>query len=290
MSDVSSKFFPILQRLLKPCTLSSVSTVNIFYKGLYVIFLLKLIITGSLIDEVVFYNILTSDHGIVEQSDSRDWDNLIMIARISFGIFVLILCFLKRTFWTSCLIFILYLAFYLLTHPIVNGGDIILLFYLGLGVIFHKPTININVKWEQIGDQWFEFVLLVAQIQLAIIYLHSGWDKLTSPDWRGGIALYNMISVDYYATPWLKNLIVTFGEQGRIILSWLVIGFELLFPILVWPKNTRIYVLIAGITFHMLIGLGLSIPIFSILMIWCLLLFHSNSDFISRFLMNYRAS
>jgi hypothetical protein len=51
------------------------------------------------------------------------------------------------------------------------------------------------------------------------------------------------------------------------VLAWLTIGFELAFPVLVWFRATRKWILITGIVFHLTIAVMLGLPEFATVMI-----------------------
>ena len=53
----------------------------------------------------------------------------------------------------------------------------------------------------------------------------------------------------------------------NFILAWLVILFELLFPILVWWRRLRLVMIGIGIVFHIVIWIFLSLPDFGLIMI-----------------------
>jgi len=115
--------------------------------------------------------------------------------------------------------------------------------------------------------------ILIGQMQIAFMYLISGWDKLISEEWRSGEAMFNLLHVDFYAVPWLRDTLGNADNSILIVVSWMVILFELLFPVLIWFNQTRTIILTTGILFHLFIALFLSLPDFGLTMIWCYVLF-----------------
>ncbi len=108
------------------------------------------------------------------------------------------------------------------------------------------------------------FVLLLCRIQLALIYLLSGFNKLTSEAWRSGDAIYSIANLEYLNNPALS---FHFNESMAMVLAWGVILFELAFPVLIWFRRFRIPVLFLGVCFHIGIIFFLSLPDFGVVMI-----------------------
>jgi hypothetical protein len=115
-------------------------------------------------------------------------------------------------------------------------------------------------------------------MQIAFIYLISGWDKLIFEEWRNGVAMFNLLNVDFYAVPWLRETLGSADPTMLIAVSWMVILFELLFPVLIWFNKTRTFILITGVLFHLFIALFLSLPDFGLTMIWCYVVFISGKN------------
>jgi hypothetical protein len=93
--------------------------------------------------------------------------------------------------------------------------------------------------------------LRLLQIQMAAIYLAAVWQKLQGDQWRDGTALYFVARLeDYFGrfpqpdwiwdTPWSVRL-----------LTWSVLGMELLVPILIWFRQTRPLALLLALAFHL---------------------------------------
>ena len=270
---------------------SGKKVISIFYKGLYSIFLVKLLLLWELIDDLLYTRLQWFDHQILTYINDSDLFGIraLIFLKLLIGAIIISSIVVKRNFCISVLIFMAYLLFYIIIHPVINGGDIILLFYLGLGIFFHQPKLVKTKKWDLGYDDWFYFLLLVAQIQLAFIYFRSGWDKLTSVDWRNGNALFNLTQIDYYALPWLKRILLSLGDHSYGSISWLIISFELLFSILIWPMKSRKYIIVLGVGFHVVIGFGLSLPVFSLIMIWSYVLFSMRSRYIHNTIANLKS-
>jgi hypothetical protein len=64
-----------------------------------------------------------------------------------------------------------------------------------------------------------------------------------------------------------------YGMPGRI-LNYLVIWYQLLFPVLVWIKPIKKWYLLAGIVQHLFIAFVLGLPSFGLIMIVAYAIFY----------------
>jgi len=87
----------------------------------------------------------------------------------------------------------------------------------------------------------------------------------TGTTWRGGTALYYFLANSHFARfnfEFLGNFIFLL-----MFMTYAILLIELLFPILVWFKPTRNYMLIAGIMIQSGILIFSNITFFSLIMI-----------------------
>jgi hypothetical protein len=102
------------------------------------------------------------------------------------------------------------------------------------------------------NHQWQLIALWYLTIQVVLSYFIAGWVKLKRPEWRSGLALCRFILNSNYRVP--ERLKVIFvSQQFCFISSWVIILFELLFPvILIWPQTTPYFITMAFM-FHLLV-------------------------------------
>jgi hypothetical protein len=102
------------------------------------------------------------------------------------------------------------------------------------------------------------------QLQLVYVYFFSGFHKLASHDWYVGEALFyvfqqrgwSRVDLSWFTHPLLVGL-VTYGT----------LLFELvIFPVLVWVRALRPFVLIAGVAFHLGIAATMRVFVFGEIM------------------------
>jgi hypothetical protein len=115
----------------------------------------------------------------------------------------------------------------------------------------------------------------LSQIQLCVIYGITGMEKLKGGNWWDGSALWAIFGnrqLMLFDLSWMRELsfvipLMTFGT----------VLFEIYFPVLIWLRPTRPWVLSMGVVFHFLIGLTMGIPYFSAAMLAAYVLFCDES-------------
>ena len=104
------------------------------------------------------------------------------------------------------------------------------------------------------------------QVQLCLIYFTSGLQKSGKPDWQSGQAL----EIVFAQTDSWMRFDVGLGEYPAFlalatvgVLLWELVGF----PVLVWIKGLRLWLLASGVLFHVSIFVLCKVFIFSEVMI-----------------------
>ena len=101
------------------------------------------------------------------------------------------------------------------------------------------------------------------QLELAIGYLLSAWSKARGTTWHDGTAVALSLRIEdlqrFVAPEWLF-------EQGVLLnlFTWGALTFEAAFIVRVGPRRTRLWVLAAGVGFHLGIDVFLDIGFFSL--------------------------
>jgi hypothetical protein len=103
------------------------------------------------------------------------------------------------------------------------------------------------------------------QIQLCLIYIYSGMEKLKGQSWWDGTAVWSVLANSQMVIAdftWLRHV-----PFFIVLISFSTILFELYFPVLVWVPAVRRYLLMAGVLFHAGIGVMMALWAFAIVMI-----------------------
>lgn len=107
------------------------------------------------------------------------------------------------------------------------------------------------------------FAMRLLQLELAVGYVLSAWTKTRGSTWHDGTAIALSLRIEdlqrFVAPEWLF--------EQRVLLNlftWAAFAFEATFVFLVWPRRLRVWVLGAGVLFHLGIDTFLDIGFFSI--------------------------
>lgn len=154
-------------------------------------------------------------------------------------------------------LFLFYLSF-------TNCSD-----YFSIKNIFFKNNKNHNPNYfpDQISTVFFRLM----QIQICVIYMYTGFEKLKGNTWWDGTALWTVFAnpqFNGFDLIWLKNFPLFFAVGTFVTLI-----FEIYFPAMIINKKTRPYWLMAGLFFHLAIGITLGLMTFTLVMVSTYFLF-----------------
>lgn len=98
--------------------------------------------------------------------------------------------------------------------------------------------------------QWKDCVFGYLALQLILSYFISGWVKIVNPEWRNGRALMDVFEFSAYP---VSESIRKIAHYPKLVLigSWVVIGFEIVFPLAFLTQMTLIIGLGVAATFHL---------------------------------------
>ncbi|MGZ5278960.1 MAG: HTTM domain-containing protein [Pseudobdellovibrionaceae bacterium] len=172
----------------------------------------------------------------------------------------------------------LHLAFLFRNYGVAFGVDQITSFFL-IYLTFTRADAKLSLRawWRDRmrlpaleTDTLTSVFYRMLQVQLCLIYVYSGMEKLKGQSWWDGTAVWSvlansqMVIADLTWTRHVPFLIV--------LISFATILFEIYFPVLVWVPALRRYCLVAGMLFHAGIGIVMALWSFAIVMIspYCL--------------------
>jgi hypothetical protein len=240
--------------------------ITIFCKSLYAFLFLKIIFLWPVLPDgqrYFPYEFRSSLHHIAYAPIKlAQYDLTIFL--VSILILLSLALILKINYVTAALIFWFSFSLSRFSIPFTNGSDYVLNLFLLLSILLPiTPTLKVDALWK---NQLIisNFAFLFCRIQLCLIYVLSGFDKLASPAWRSGDAVYSIANQELFINPYL---LTPDSKSLYLLLAWTIILFELSFPVLIWFKRFRMYALVAGIIFHIAIIFVLSLPDFGLLMI-----------------------
>lgn len=95
-----------------------------------------------------------------------------------------------------------------------------------------------------------EVCLAWIAFQLTASYWVSGWIKILRQEWRDGSVLQSILGFEQYGVPAIARDAMELPAL-RILAAWLVMGFELGFPIVFVINGAAPVVLVLGAIFHL---------------------------------------
>lgn len=162
----------------------------------------------------------------------------------------------------SAIAFVLHVSFLHRNVAVMYGMDLIATFFL-FYLFVAKPSGRKPApeSWNALlASVGFRFV----QIQLCVIYAYSGWHKLRGIPWWKGEAIWGVIGNYQYARhdfSWVAHFpgLVIFATYSTLL-------WEIYFPVLVWLRKWRPWMLLFGVALHVGIAVFINIPFFAAIM------------------------
>lgn len=198
----------------------------------------------------------------------------VLISYIVTSVFIMI-GFKTRISTIIC--FILMVSMQNRNYSILNSGDTLMrcmLFLMMFAPTHVKYSVDAYLRKEQ-GTPYSTDISLVTlrlmQLQFSLVYLATTLFKLKGYDWVDGTAVYytsRLVNFQRVVLPFVFDFpaLVKFA-------TWSALFIEFAMGTLVWVKELRIWVLLAGLLLHLGIEISMSIGFFEWVMIAAYILF-----------------
>ncbi|AFY02554.1 HTTM domain-containing protein [Bdellovibrio bacteriovorus] len=191
--------------------------------------------------------------------------------------FINLLAVLAMTFgaWTRTAIFVAFVTLISFHHRngfVMNSADsvlrnfLFLLMFTPCGDAFAIDRWRLRLKGQapEVPAEKAPWALRMIQIQFCVIYLATVMFKIKGDRWVDGTAVYIATRLDDFVRfelPLLNNMIFI------KYLTWSTLLVEFALGTLVWIKDLRYWILLAGVGLHLGIEYTMSIPVFEWAMI-----------------------
>lgn len=203
--------------------------------------------------------------------------------RIAHGMLLVSALFLAAGLWTrwsAILTYVLHVMFFNRNMTIAFGVDMIssfFLLYLCLADSGARLSIDAILRKRKQGQSTLgHMALRLMQLQLCVIYGYSGLEKLKGVRWWNGSAMWDVLCIGN-----LQRWDMSFLAHAPLVLSsvvYLVLFWEIYFPVLIWIPKMRLPMLAFGFVMHIGIFLFLNLPSFGFMMISIYILFLKRED------------
>ena len=101
--------------------------------------------------------------------------------------------------------------------------------------------------------------------------------KVTCNEWLDGSAIARILFVNEYSLPIISNAASNYSMLFKII-TWFILAYQILFPLVLIKSNKVSYLLFIGILFHAGIALFIGLFNFSLIMIISYVIFIPNNQ------------
>jgi hypothetical protein len=153
-------------------------------------------------------------------------------------------------------------------YPTLTAGDYLLNQLLFFNIFF-SITNSKNAVVQDAKTIFHNIALTGIKLQICLAYFLAAWFKLTDSDWLSGMAVYQTFQLPEYSNALLQSI----PQSVCMILTYVTLAYQLLFPVLIWIRPFKIYILTFGILQHLVIAFGMGLFSFGIIMIICYILF-----------------
>lgn len=175
-------------------------------------------------------------------------------------------------------------------YPTLTGGDFLLnqflLFNCFLCCHPERPVLSeveasrsslTNNKFQALKIPLHNFASIAIIIQICLVYFLSAFAKLNNEEWLNGSAISTTLQVQHYS---LNMFAYTKQNSFTSILNYVVLFYQLLFPVIIWFKKIKKPFLIIGIIMHLFIAFVMGLMSFGFVMILGYVYFYDfKSDF-----------
>lgn len=140
-----------------------------------------------------------------------------------------------------------------------NSGDLVRSVLLILVIVAPVDAAGVIGRPAQARTvyRWPATLILV---QLSCIYFFSGVYKLMAPAWRDGTVMDNVLRDGNWSliSAWADSL----PPAALLLTTWITLGWELLFPLAILWRPTRVAALLLGAVFHVGTAFTLEVGLF----------------------------
>lgn len=149
----------------------------------------------------------------------------------------------------------------------INGGDCFLRiagFYLAMSYAGEALSVDRWLKKkfhpDECKEKYWPWAQRMFQIQIAIVYWQTSVSKLAGSQWVDGQAVYYATRLEdmyRFPIPFILDNLTTIQ-----LLTWSTLFIEVALWTLIWVKELRYWVLLAGLCLHLGIDATINLPLF----------------------------
>ncbi len=225
------------------------------------------------------YSLLFGDHSIVYRAAGHTnfikdlayvlYNNKSNTLALTFIVLAIALCSLmlwrrRNNQLADFALWLLVINLHYSIYPTLTGGDYLLNQLLFFNIFIAVDTRADRGKERDLMVCLHNAAVLGVMLQVCLLYFVAGLAKVFDHDWLNGSAVEKILLVDHFS---LFQAPSAHYSMFYRFMNWLVLGYQLLFPLLVWLRRVKIPLLLSGVLMHLYIAVVLGLPAFGLIMI-----------------------
>ncbi|MBK6522308.1 MAG: hypothetical protein IPG08_08205 [Sphingobacteriaceae bacterium] len=180
----------------------------------------------------------------------------------------------KRSYvLTDLIIYLLVLNLDIRIYTTTTAGESILVNLCFLSSWLRKDFNIGSGVYDKIKIVLHNVSYLALILQVCILYGFSALAKWYDADWLSGEVVYLTSKAQYYSRSFVINTVDSFHFL-TVIITYLVLLYQSLFPFLVWVKSIKRYFLHFGVIMHLYIAFVMGLFFFGWIMVITYVLFY----------------
>ncbi len=155
----------------------------------------------------------------------------------------------------------------------MTGGDVLFQHLLFFCIFLSNGKPKQGLVMTDLDSAFHNTGVIALHIQVCLVYFLNGLAKLLDVDWANGKALSDSLAIYEFSLP------LFYESKGAFTatLNYLVIWYQLLFPVVIYIKKIKKWYLLLGVTQQLFIIFILGLPSFGLIMIAAYAIFYSPS-------------
>jgi hypothetical protein len=175
---------------------------------------------------------------------------------------------------TACVVWFMIINIDNAIYPTLTGGDFLLQQLLFFNIFLSGYKMNFTEAQSDTDKAFHNTGVLALKIQICLVYFMSALAKLLDADWESGNALSQTFMIHDFSLPFLYNNL-NGSSLMLMILSYLIISYQMCFPVMIWFKKIKKPFLAFGVLQHLFIALVMGLPTFGFIMIIAYSIFYA---------------
>jgi len=161
-------------------------------------------------------------------------------------------------------------------YEVSNGGWHVLHHLLLLSIFLFRVEDHPKTRVQSTKIVLHNLGFWFSWIQISILYLTAGSHKFLGSYWLYGDALFVTLNIQEFSLPWILEFLDTNTWYLRFA-NWVSLFYQISFPVLIWFRPIRPYLLSLGLVFHLSIAFLVGVIDFGLILVAAYAMFIPNN-------------